>query len=151
VGPIVAVLLALAPGMPHERAAALADSLTFEAEWYRVDLPDLIALAFVESGLNPRKITGSPNGYGLFQIHTSSASPRFLGRERSLLDVRTNVREGVRIYAMWSIFHATHCHPGSHDVLGHFKWGRIVRSGRHAAKTRALAEWIRARMSGGST
>jgi len=174
IGPLVAVIMALSPGMTSTRAAVLADTILRESRWYDVD-PYLVASVItIESGWKTDK-RSSTHDFGLMQVHTArNGSSRFWGREKELLDPKTNVREGVRILAMWQGYHERGCEvwanigwddrdlgaprarmkyeltrvmDSGHDALSHYKWGKVPRGETWAAKVRALYEWIRSRLA----
>jgi len=104
-----------------------ADLIVFEAKWYNVDPLLVVAIIHVESGWSPRK-RSITNDYGLLQVHVSRhGSSNFYRRERELYDPRINIREGVRLLAMWKRYHNTWC-KGPHAYWAHYQYGRHVHS-----------------------
>jgi soluble lytic murein transglycosylase-like protein len=171
IGTLVAAILTLSPGMPAGRASDLADVILREARWYDVDPFDVVAVITVESAWKSDK-KSKTHDFGLMQVHTArNGSARFWGRERELLDPRTNIREGVRILSMWQRYHKRQCETwvdigwddrefgapkavmrysptrveeSKHDALSHYKWGKVPRGEAWAAKVRAIGAWLRA-------
>lgn len=134
---ILAAILWLAPHQSHTAVKRYADLIAFEAKWYKVDPLLVVALIHIESNWHPRKKSVT-NDYGLLQVHVARrGSATFLGREKDLYEPRTNIREGVRILAMWKNYHEKHC-PGEHPYWAHFKWGKRVKHIDHAIKVREL-------------
>uniref|UniRef100_A0A6H1Z9K2 Putative transglycosylase n=1 Tax=viral metagenome TaxID=1070528 RepID=A0A6H1Z9K2_9ZZZZ len=122
---VEATIQRLAPQLKPETAREYADLVAFEARWYGLESARVLAYITVESGWGSRKVSKT-NDYGLMQVHVSRrGAPRFLGREKDLLDPRTNVREGCRILAMWRRFHGRWC-PAGHPWIAHVKWGRKI-------------------------
>lgn len=125
---ISAVILWLSPYQSHTTVAKYADLVAFESKWYKID--PLLVLAFiqVESGWNTRK-KSITNDYGLMQVHVARiGSARFYGHEKELYNPRVNIREGVRILAMWKQFHEKYCKDEDHPFWAHNKWGRKVKT-----------------------
>jgi soluble lytic murein transglycosylase-like protein len=116
-----------------------ADLIAFEAKWYKVHPFLVVSIIHIESKWkkNKKSIT---NDYGLMQVHVArNGSERFLGREKELFDPRTNIREGVRILAMWRKYHKTYCKDSSHPFWAHYKWGKKVKEDiSHALKVEAI-------------
>jgi soluble lytic murein transglycosylase-like protein len=175
IGPIAAAILSLAPGVPHARVTEIAEAIAREARWYDVDPLLVVSIASVESGFNARKHSKT-NDHGIMQVHVAPrGSARFLGREAELYDVRTNVREGVRLLKMWQRYHERECEvwanvgwddralgapkaemghthmrvaESSHDYLSHYKWGKTPRGESWAEKVRGVHRWLTARLVG---
>lgn len=91
------------------------------------------------------------NDFGLTQVHVAArGSETFLGREEELYDARTNIREWVRLAAMWRAYHQRECgqdEQNDHEQSGqddhpwwaHMKYGyRVKPDISHALKVARL-------------
>ena len=122
---ILAAIVWLSPTQGRVKSAKYADLITFESQWYGMDPFRVTAIIQIESGWKARKKSVT-NDYGLMQVHVARrGSSNFYGREKELYDPRTNIREGVRILAMWKQYHKTHCRD-DHPFVAHYKWGKYV-------------------------
>ena len=140
---LIAAIMWLAPGLPHEKVQQYADLIHFEAMWYRVDPLVLVSLIQVESRWNTRKRSVT-NDFGLGQIHVAKrGSGDFYGREKMLYNPRVNIREAARIAAMWREYHTKWCR-GAHPYWAHYKYGKRVKADiSHAIKVKALLDLLR--------
>jgi hypothetical protein len=139
---LISAILYLSPGMPHETVKHYADLIHFEAKWYRVDPMVVLAVIQIESGWKA-KLRSVTNDYGLMQVHVARhGSADFYRREKELYDPRVNIREGIRILAMWREYHTTWCH-GPHAYWAHYKWGLKVKNDDHARRVKALTDFLR--------
>lgn len=126
---ITAAILYLAPHVSQHQAKRYADSVWFEARWYRLDPLMIVAIAHAESEWNQR--ARSPTGdYGLMQIHVDrKSSNHFWGRKKLLLLHRFNIREGARKISMWKRYHYRRCRRRRyHPYWAHYKWGSKIKS-----------------------
>jgi len=126
----------LAPA--HVPARRLARIVAEEAP--RWGIHPFMAVAFIhkESSWNP-KLVSSTNDYGLTQVHVNPrGSERFLGREHELFDPRTNIREWVRLAAMWRAHHDRSCDAKAHFWWEHLKWGYEIRAVERPQKVLGL-------------
>jgi hypothetical protein len=132
-------------GRKDNNAGRYADLIVFESKWYDIDPYLISSLIDVESGWNESKISKT-HDFGLMQVHTAkNGSSRFWGKEVQLLDPRTNIREGIRILAMWRNYHVKYCNNKTHHFLSHYKWGKIIRSTDHAEKVLKLYDEVKAK------
>lgn len=134
---IIAAILWLSPMQGHVKSAKYADLIAFESKWYRMDPFRVTAIIQIESGWRARKKSVT-NDYGLMQVHVARrGSSNFFGREKELYDPRTNIREGVRILAMWEQYHKKYC-KDDHPFVAHYKWGKYIKNTEHADRVEAL-------------
>lgn len=132
----------------------------------------LLVVAFIQvesaKSWNPRLVSRT-NDYGLTQVHVAErGSARFLGREHELYDPATNVREWVRLAAMWRNYHQRKCEVrvevcysgpegpwgcsmevlthSNHRWWAHLKWGYVVKNTEHADKVEGLLLWMLRRL-----
>lgn len=134
---IMSAIMWLSPMQGHVRGAKYADLIEFESRWYGMNPFRVMSLIQLESGWKPRKKSVT-NDYGLMQVHVARrGSSNFYGREKELYDPRTNIREGVRILAMWYQYHKKYCKE-SHPFVAHYKWGKYVKNTEHADRVEAL-------------
>jgi len=137
-----------------------------EARRRKVDPLLVVSFIQVETARkwNPR-LKSPTNDFGLTQVHVAvNGSARFLGREEELYDPRTNVREWVRLAAMWRAYHQRECEvhaeicysgpegpwgcnkmriAGSrHPWWAHLKWGYRVKNTEHAQKVTGVYRWL---------
>lgn len=144
-GILVAAILWLSPHQDFATANYYADLIAFESRWYDIHPFVVVAITHVESGWNPTKVSRT-NDWGLMQVHVARrGSNRFLGREKLLRDPRVNIREGVRILAMWKRVHRRWC-KGEHPYWAHYKYGKKVKADlSHAEKVQRLFEALSSR------
>ena len=139
---LIAAIMWLAPTLPHEKVKLYADLIEFESMWYHIDPFDVVAIIQIESGWSVKKRSAT-NDYSLMQVHVARrGSGSFYGRERMLFNPRVNIREGVRIAAMWRDYHVKWCRT-PHLYLAHYKWGKKVKNDEHARRIKALADLLR--------
>jgi len=135
----------LAPWLKPETVKKYADLVAFESRWYSLDSVTVMAYITIESGWGADKVSKT-NDYGLGQVHVGKHSPRFLGKEKELLDPRTNIRETCRILAMWKRFHGRWCKAG-HPWIAHVKWGRRIPTKKgalsHAGRVQVVHDKIK--------
>jgi hypothetical protein len=138
---IILAITFLMPGLSQPIAKKYADLIVFEARWYKIKPKLVVSLIDVESKWSRLKKSVT-NDYGLMQVHVSKrGSETFYGRESELYDPRTNIREGVRILAMWKHYHETKC-KGDHPFWAHYKWGKKVGEISHAVKVQKLLDLL---------
>lgn len=134
---LIAAIMWLTPTQSHVKIQKYADLIAFESRWYNMDPLRVLAIIQIESGWRARKKSVT-NDYGLMQVHVARrGSSNFYGREKELYDPRTNIREGVRILAMWKQYHKKYC-KGAHPFVAHYKWGKYVKNTEHAERVEAL-------------
>lgn len=141
---VISAIMMLAPQLGHSKIKEYSDLIVFEAGWYGVHPLLVVSFAHNESRWNPRKKSVT-NDYGLMQVHVARrGSARFLGREKELYKPRINIREGVRILAMWKGYHERWC-KGDHPYWAHQKWGKKVKDDRRDSKVTRMFEHLKDR------
>lgn len=145
VGGVQKAIRRLKPWMAPARAKLYARIIASEAPRRAID--PLLVVSFIQSetagGWNERLVSRTAD-YGLTQVHVAPrGSARFLGRERELFDPRTNVREWVRLAAMWRAYHERACEPGAHLWWAHLKWGYVIKDPETGYKVLQIYEWLK--------
>lgn len=146
---LITTILYLTNEPTSEAIQHYADLIHYEANWYQIDPLLVIAIIHVESGWNSTK-RSITNDYGLMQVHVARrGSSNFHGREKELLIPRNNIREGVRILAMWKRYHEKWCTTTKtpHTFWNHYKWGYRVKDTKWADKVTALHQRLSQRHS----
>lgn len=146
---LLAAIVFLAPHLQKSTVRDYARIIHKEANRRQID--PLLAVSFIHVETfrkwNPR-LKSTTNDFGLCQVHVAErGSARFLGREQELFDPKTNIREWVRLAAMWRNYHARTCVEGSHPWWAHLKWGYKVKNPGHAMKVTRVYEMLKRRFN----
>ena len=124
---LTAAVLLLHPTLGEDRVREYAVLIVRESHKQKISPVITAARTQVESRFRPHKISRT-NDYGLMQLHVSRTTrPKWIGREKELLDPETNIKEGVKALRYWKNYHSRYCKKRrAHHWWLHYKYGNRV-------------------------
>lgn len=154
---ILKAILFVAPWLPPATAADYAKFIKVASVRRNIHPLLFVAFATVESTWTPTAKSTTAD-FGLMQVHVAKkGSARFLGRERELLNPRTNINEWGRLAQMWMKYHDRSCgmlvricdtenctneRIQYHEWFEHLKWGYVIKNREYGMLISALFELL---------
>ena len=89
------------PGINTEYAEALSHVFAKACKEYKLPCHVIVAISFVESSYVVEAINARTKDYGLMQVNRWHVSRSKLDKDRLLTDAAYNVKQGIRIFALF--------------------------------------------------
>jgi soluble lytic murein transglycosylase-like protein len=142
---LAAAIIWLVPQIPQHRAESYAELIAEHSAKHEIDPLLVTAITYRESRFAPH--TASKGNYGLMQVRvTPKRRPRWVGREREVMEPVRNIRMGVAELAMWRSYHRRECGVRNpHPWWSHYQHGGRVRNLRSAVRIGRVYSALKAR------
>lgn len=122
-------MLVLVPALAPPDAAKIVSLTEQYAAVNNLPVALVLAVQYTETHWGTNMEHVSPADHGLMGLRVDRFTrPEYLGRERELLNVETNIRLGTEALVYWRRYHHRHCPPpqGTHPWYSHYQWGNVV-------------------------